>query len=218
MRSPARRLRRYLLTGLAVLTPLAITVVALRWLFLTLDAILAGPVEELLGRRVPGLGLLVLVGAVVTIGWLAHYAVGRQLIAWGNALLARFPLTAPIYRTTSQLVQAFMGDRRGVFVRTVLVEFPGTGCHALGWVTAEQNPVAERALGEPCVNVFFASTPNPTTGWLLVVPSRRTIPLDISIEDAVKLVISGGTLQPGGVGADGAPGLDLAALLRGPGR
>jgi uncharacterized membrane protein len=155
-------------------------------------------------------------GTVLAIGWVAHYALGRQLIAWGNALLTRFPLTAPIYKTMSQLVQTFMGERRGIFLRTVLVEFPGTGCHAIGWVTAEDNAAAARTLGEPCVNVFFASTPNPTTGWLLVIPKRRLLPLDVTIEDSVKLVISGGAVLPQTPGPAPAAGLDLAALLKAP--
>lgn len=210
-----RRLRRYFFTGLVVLAPLGLTIAILAWLFRVLDAILGEPLRDFLGMRIPGLGLVLLVLTVLAIGWLAHYAIGRQVIARWNLLLARFPLTSPIYNATSQIVQTFLGDRPRIFLRTVLVEFPGTGCHAIAWVTAEENPLAAGVLGEPCVNVFLATAPNPTSGWMLVVPKSRTRPLDISIEDGMKLVISGGAVLPGDAGTRPA-GLDLATLLTPP--
>lgn len=208
-----RSLRRYFLTGLVVLVPVGATVAILTWLFQRLDAILGGVLQRLLGTRIPGLGLVVLVVVILLLGWVAHYAVGRQLIAWWNAFLARFPLTARIYNATSQIVQTFMGDQRRVFLRTVLIEFPTPASFAVAWVTAEDSPFAEAILGEPCVNVFVATTPNPTSGYFLVVPKRRTKPVDLSIEDGMKLVISAGAVLPQAGGAP-AEGLDLAALLR----
>lgn len=209
-----RRLRRYFFTGLIVLVPIGVTVVVLSWLFRTLDAILGRPLERVLNLQVPGLGLVLLVLSVVGIGWLAHYTIGRRLIAWWNGMLARFPLTARIYNAASQIVQTFMGEQRRVFQRTVLIEFPGAGSYALAWVTAEANPIAEAMVGEPCVNVFVATTPNPTSGFFLVVPRSRTRPLDLSIEDAMKLVISAGAIVPR-AGAPAQPGgLDLSALLK----
>lgn len=211
-----RRLRRYFLTGLVVLAPVGATVLILGWLFRQLDAILGGPLERLLGTQIPGLGLLLLVLAVLAIGWLAHYAIGRQFIGLWNGFLARFPLTARIYNAASQIVQTFMGEQRRLFLRTVLIEFPTPGSYAIAWVTAEQNPFAEELLGEPCVNVFVATTPNPTSGYLLVIPKSRTRPLDISIEEGMKLVISAGAVLPEGVRGERPPGLDLATLLARP--
>lgn len=211
-----RRLRRYFLTGLVVVVPVGITVVILWWLFQTLDAILGGALERLLGRQIPGLGLVLLLLAIVTIGWLAHYTVGRRLIAWWNTLLARFPLTARVYNAASQIVQTFMGEERRVFQRTVLIEFPTAGTYALAWVTAENNPFAEALLGEPCVNVFVATTPNPTSGYFLIVPKSRARAVNLGVEEAMKLVISAGAVLPQGAEGGRAGGLDLAALLRRP--
>lgn len=211
-----RGVRRYFLTGLIVLVPAAVTVLALVWLFRTLDAILGRPLERFLGTQVPGLGLALLLATVVAIGWLAHYTVGRRLLSWWNGLLGRFPLTARIYNAASQIAQTLMGEQRRVFQRTVLIEFPGPGSYALAWVTAEENRLAEAWLGEPCLNVFVATTPNPTSGYFLIVPKRHARAVDLTIEDAMKLVISAGAVVP--QTGPGAPvrGLDLAALLKRP--
>jgi uncharacterized membrane protein len=209
-----RRIRRYFLTGLVVLAPLGLTAFILVWLFQRLDAILGGPLRDVVGWRVPGVGLLLLVALILFIGWLAHYTVGHQLIAWWNTLLGRFPLTARIYNATSQIVQTFMGDQRRVFLRTVLIPYPSADTWALAWVTKEGSALAEALLGEPCVHVFVASTPNPTTGWFLIVPVSKTRALDITVEEGMKLVLSAGAVVPRGVESDPGAGLDLQALLR----
>ncbi len=211
-----RRLRRYFFTGLVVLAPLGVTAVILVWLFQKFDAILGVPLQRVVGMHLPGVGLLLLVLVILGIGWLAHYAIGRQLITWWNTLLARFPLTARIYNAASQIAQTFMGEQARLFQRTVLIEFPSPGSYAIAWVTAEENRFAEAILGEPCLNVFVATTPNPTSGYLLIIPRSRTRPLDVSIEEGMKLVISAGAVLPRE--GDRPGGLDLASLLAKPGR
>ena len=209
-----RSIRRYLLTGLVVLAPVGATALILLWLFRTLDGILGDPLRRILGWNVPGLGLLLLLITVLVLGWLATYTLGHQLIAMWNRFLARFPLTATIYNASSQIVQTFVGEKRRIFLRTVLVPFPTEHSWALGWVTAERSPFAEAVLGEPCLHVFIASTPNPTTGWVLVVPASRTRPVDLEVEEGIKLLLSGGVLQPRQGGPEPASGLDLESLLR----
>jgi uncharacterized membrane protein len=212
------RLRRYFVIGLIVLAPIGATVVILRWLFVTLDAILGAPLRSVIGWNVPGLGLLLLLGTILLLGWVAQYAIGHEMINLWNRFLARFPLTARIYNAASQIVQTFMGDQRRVFLRTVLVRYPTSDAWALGLVTAESAPYAEAVLGEPCVQVFVASTPNPTTGWLLVVPKSRTRAVDVSIEDGMKLVLSAGAVLPHSGPVARPEGIDLAALMRRPER
>lgn len=209
-----RRIWRYLLTGLVVLAPVGATALILAWLFRTIDGILGDPLRRILGWNVPGLGLLLLILTLVVLGWLAHYTIGREAIALWNRFLARFPLTAMIYNASSQIVQTFVGEKRRIFLRTVLVPFPTEHSWAIGWVTAESSPFAEAVLGEPCLHVFLASTPNPTTGWVLVVPVSRTRPLDMPVEESMKVILSGGVVQPRQDGAESGAGLDLEALLR----
>ena len=209
-----RRIRRYLLTGLVVLAPVGATALILAWLFRTLDGILGDPLRRILGWNIPGLGLLLLLITVLVLGWLATYTLGHQLIAVWNRFLGRFPLTATIYNASSQIVQTFVGEKRRIFLRTVLVPYPTEHSWALGWVTSESSPFAEAVLGEPCLHVFLASTPNPTTGWILIVPASRTHPVDLSVEEGMKLILSGGVVQPRQGGPEPGAGLDLESLLR----
>jgi len=210
-----RRVRRYLLVGLVVTAPVGITVYVLVWAFNTLDAILGTPLQAWLGVRVPGLGFVLLGLSVIVVGWLVHRAVGRQLLHWWNTALVRFPLTGRIYNALSQITQSLVGAERRVFRRTVLVPYPTQDMWAVAFVTNETPDVLSAVAGEPCLNVFVPTTPNPTSGFLLVVPRRMVRELPMSVEDAMKLVISAGALVPGGeTVTTGRQGLDLERLLR----
>jgi len=191
------RWRRNFLTGLVVLAPLGVTLAVLIWLFRTLDAILGGPLQAIAGVHVPGLGLLLLAVAVWVTGWVANYAIGRQLISWWTGLLARVPLLRHLYNTLTQIAHTIAGGERRLFLRTVLVPLPGGESYRLGWVTAEDNPAAERALGEPCLNVFVPATPNAATGLVLVIPKSRARPIDLTVEEGLQLVISAGATPLG---------------------
>lgn len=209
-----RRLRRYLIVGLIVIAPVGITIWVLVGVFQFLDAILGEPLRVAIGVRIPGLGILLLLAFVLLVGWLAHRAVGRQLLSWWNTALVRFPLTGRIYSALSQIVQSVVGDQRRLFRRTVLVPYPTEGTWALAFVTNDDAPVMSRFIGEPCVNVFLPTTPNPTSGFVMIVPRSRVIATDISIEDAMKFVFSGGAVSPGEVPSLVRRGLDVDTLLR----
>lgn len=214
MRLFARRLRRYFLVGLIVIAPVGLTVFVLRWLFFTIDAILGEPLAAL-GVRIPGVGFVLLVLLVLLVGWVVHRAAGRQLLHWWNQALARFPLTGRIYSAVSQIVQSVVGEQRRLFRRTVLIPYPTEGIWALAFVTNEESPVMSRIVGEPCVNVFVPTTPNPTSGFMLVVSRRKTLVVDVSVEEAMKLIISAGAVSPtGDTPTVRRRGLDLDSLLR----
>lgn len=215
MRPRLRRLRRYLLTGLVVIAPVGITVWVLLAIFQFLDAILGDPLRAALGFRIPGLGIFLLLLFVLVVGWVVHRAAGRQLLHWWNTALSRFPLTGRIYNALSQIVQSVLGEQKRLFRRTVLIPYPTEGTWAVAFVTNEEAPVMSRLIGEPCLNVFMPTTPNPTSGFLVVVPRARVIETDISIEDAMKLVFSGGAVSPTGEATLlQRRGLDLDTLLR----
>ncbi len=208
------RLRRYFLVGLIVIAPVGLTVFILRLIFDTIDDILGSPLRAALGFRIPGLGFVLLALVVLVVGWIVHQAVGRRVLHWWNLALSRFPLTGRIYNAVSQIVQNMVGGRRRLFRRAVLVPFPTDGLWSVGFVTREDSPVLETLIGEPCLNVFLVTTPNPTTGFLIVVPRSKTKEVDLSIEDALKFVISAGTVPPSET-VTTAPrkGLDLDRLL-----
>jgi uncharacterized membrane protein len=210
-----RRLRRYFLVGLVVIAPVGFTALVLRWIFQTIDSILGDPLQAALGFRIPGLGFVLLGLLLLLVGWIVHRAAGRQLLHWWNEALVRFPLTGRIYNAVSQIVQAMVGDQRRLFRRCVLIPYPTPGMWAIAFVTSEDAPVMSRIVGEPCVNVFFPTTPNPTTGFMLVVPRSRIIDTTLTVEDAMKLILSGGAVSPAGIEAlPRRRGLDLDALLR----
>jgi uncharacterized membrane protein len=209
------RLRRYFLVGLVVIAPVGVTAVVLRWIFETVDAILGEPLQAALGVRIPGLGFLLLGLVVVGVGWVVHRAVGRRLLQVWNQTLVRFPVAGRLYSAASQIVQGLASDRARIFKRTVLVPYPTDGLWAVAFVTSEEAPAVSRLVGAPCVNVFVPTTPNPTSGFLLVVPKDRVVETDIAIEDAMKFVISAGAVPPvSGRLPDQRRGLDLEDLFR----
>jgi uncharacterized membrane protein len=213
-----RRLRRYFLVGLVVIAPVGLTVFVLASVFNLLDSILGDPLQNLLRVRIPGLGFVLLAAFVLLVGWLVHHAVGRQLLYWWNQALVRFPLTGRIYNTLSQIVQGILGEHRRVFRRTVLIPYPTEGLWAVAFVTSEDVGVVADVVGEPCVNVFVPTTPNPTSGFMLIVPRARLREVPISIEDAMKLIISAGAVVPKGEPVVLRKGLDLETLFGGEGR
>lgn len=214
MRPAWRRVRRSFLTGMIVIAPVGVTVVVLMWMFRTIDDILGNPLRAALGVRIPGLGFVLLVVAVTLVGFAVRLAAGRQLLHWWNEALARFPLTGRIYSAMSQIVQSVVGEQTKLFRRTVLVPYPTEGMWAVGFVTNLQASVMSRIIGEPCVNVFVPTTPNPTSGFMLVVPHSKVKETDITIEDAMKLIISAGAVSPGAEVSAARRGLDLESLLK----
>jgi len=190
------RLRRYFLVGLIVIAPAGVTVVVLRWIFERLDAILGRPIQAAVGMRIPGLGFILLGIVVLCVGWVVHQAIGLRVLRAWNEMLVRFPVAGRLYSAASQIVQSIASDRSRIFKRTVLVPYPTDGLWAVGFVTNDSAPVMSKILGEPCVNVFVPTTPNPTSGFLLVIPRARVLETDISIEEAMKFVISAGAVSP----------------------
>jgi len=214
-RAPLRLLRKYFLVGLIVIAPVGFTAFVLVWVFQRIDSILGIPLRTALGFRIPGLGLVLLFAFLALVGWIVHLAAGRQLLRWWNRALSKFPLTGRIYNAVSQIVQSVVGSRRKLFRRAVLVPYPTDGLWAVAFVTNEEASEMSKWVGEPCVNVFIPTTPNPTSGFMLIVPKTRVIAIDTSVDEAMKLIVSGGAVSPSdGVGRVSRRGLDLDRLLR----
>lgn len=213
-----QRVRRYLFVGLIVMAPVGVTVFVLAWIFTNLDSIFGTPLQRALGVRIPGLGFVLLALVVLGVGWVVHRAIGRRILASWNRALLRFPVTGRIYNATSQIIQAVVTQHRRIFKRCVLVPYPTEGIWAVGFVTNEEAPVMSSAVGEKCVNVFVPTTPNPTSGFLLVVPESRVKNINVSVEDAMKLVISAGSVSPTAesTGPVVRRGLDIETLFRDP--
>lgn len=210
------RLRRHLITGLIVVAPIGMTALVLVWLFEHLDAILGRWLPPPI--RFPGVGLLALLLLLVFTGWMLRWAVGRRAVSWWNRILLRVPFTRRIYNASSQIVQTLLDRDERIFQSVALIEYPSPGSYAVVLVTAAAPDTIGSVLpGEKLVSVFLPTTPNPTTGYLLVVPADRVRILDMTVEDAMKFIISGGVVSP----ARDRPrlgGLDVERLIREAGR
>lgn len=190
------RLRRYFIAGLIVILPFAVTLNVLLWALRLLDGLLGQMFVPLVGRAVPLLGLAALVLLIITTGMLATNVLGRRLVAWFDRLMLRIPMARSIYAATKQLSDGLFQERRAAFRRAVLIEWPRRGLYTVGFVTGESRGETQAKTPERVLNVFVVSTPNPTTGFLVLVPEDQVIPLEMSVEDALKLVMSGGIVGP----------------------
>ncbi len=191
------RLRRYFITGLIVFLPIAVTFSVLRWLFLASDSFLGQLFTLLFGRAYPGVGLAATVAMIFLLGALATNVLGRRLVGWFDRLMLRIPLARSIYSATKQLSDSLFLQRGAAFQRPALIEWPRLGVYTVGFVTGETLGHVQGVAGRRVVNVFVVSTPNPTTGFLVLVPEDQVHPLDMTVEDALKLVMSGGIVAPG---------------------
>lgn len=191
-----RRLRNWLFTGLVILAPAVLTVYFLTIGFRWLDALLGGVAARTLGRRIPGLGLLASIVLAVGVGALASNLLGRRFIRWSEQALLKVPIFRGVYATIKQVLDAFAGQQRTAFQNVVLVEYPRKGAFSVGFETGGAPAELDEKTGEDLVNVFIATTPNPTSGFLIMVPRRDVRYLDMSVEDGMKMVISGGVIGP----------------------
>ena len=198
-----QRLRTDFLTGLVVVLPMFLTGYLLWATIAFVDAkvipLIPGRYnpENIFGRNIFGLGLLVFLVFTTLVGALTKGYVGRQILAFGESLVERTPIVRPIYNALKQIVEAIFGSSGTSFQQVCLVEYPRKGLWSVGFIANDIRGEVPLKTGEPdLVSVFLPATPNPASGFLRFVPRREVIILDMSVEDAVKLVISGGLVAP----------------------
>ena len=152
--------------------------------------------ETYLPFGIPGLGLLVLLMAVTLIGALTAGLIGRWLLQTGERVLNRMPVVRSIYSAIKQIFETVLAQQSNAFREAVLVEYPRRGIWAIGFITGTTKGEVQNLTEEETVNIFLPTTPNPTSGFLLFVPKSDVVPLGMSVEEAVKMVISGGIVTP----------------------
>jgi len=198
MAKPLGRIRSRLVSGVAVLVPLFITIFVLRALF----GFTAGILLPILDPAVDhwpvaakgALSLSILFLIVFLLGELATHLVGRRIISLVEAVLLRVPVVRVIYRASRQVVAAFEGKDRSALQSVVLIEFPHPGARSIGFVTSS----FEKSDGSSWRTVFVPTTPNPTTGFLQILPASSVVETDFTVEEAFQMVMSLGVLSPGG--------------------
>lgn len=200
--SPATRLRNYFLAGVLVAAPVSITL-WLIWEFLSLVDNQVTPLippqwnpETYLPFALPGLGILVAVFALTLIGAVTAGYLGRVIIKASEHLLSRVPVVRSVYSWTRQVFETVLSQKSNAFREVVLVEYPCRGTWAVGFITGRTSGEVQDLTTETVYNVFIPATPNPTTGFLLFIPDRDIRRLDYTIEEGIKLVISGGIVTP----------------------
>jgi uncharacterized membrane protein len=187
-----RPLRKYFFTGLIVILPFVLTLYLLWFVFDFMDGLIGPLLKVVFGRSLPGAGFAITILLILGTGVLATNYLGRKFLHFGDRVFTRVPLVRSVYQTLKQVVQAFVGDQKKAFRQVVLVEYPRKGLYSLAFLTNEgigQN-------GEQMLAVFLPTTPNPTSGFLLFLPEKEVTFLDMSVEDGIKLVVSGGVIKP----------------------
>lgn len=200
------RIRSWFLTGLLVTAPVMLTIY-ITWLFIDIidsnvNALIPDRVRELIEIKaphigaLPGLGLLVGFVVITLIGAVAAGFFGRWLIRVGENILNRMPVVRSIYGASKQILETVLTTQSNAFREVVLVEYPRKGLWVVGFVTGSTEGEVGVKIDQKTVNVFIPTTPNPTSGFLLFCPKEDLIYLDMGVEDAVKLVVSGGIVTP----------------------
>jgi len=199
------RIRNYFLTGLVLVGPVFITVYLTWWFITWVDGLVTPLIpppfrpETYLPVNIPGTGLIIAFVALTLLGFLTANLVGRSLVEFGENILNRMPVVRPIYKTAKQIFETIFSSSGSSFRRVGLVEFPGPGMWSLVLLSqpASGDIAAKLPEGEH-VSVFLPCTPNPTTGFFFYLPRKAIIDLDITVEEAMTLLISAGVSQPGG--------------------
>jgi len=196
------RLRNYFLAGVLVSAPIAITV----WIATEFVSFVDSAVTPYIPARwnpetylpfsLPGLGVVVVVFGLVMIGFLTAGFLGRTLVASGERILARMPVIRSLYSAVKQILETVFKEQSQAFREVILLEYPRKNCWALGFITGPAEGGIQEITPDDTVNIFLPTTPNPTSGFLLFLPRRETQPLTMTVEEGIKMVVSGGIVTP----------------------
>ena len=195
MQKILKKLKGYFFSGIFVVVPLGITVIVIKAIFSFLDNLLLPYLEPSLGSwvLVPGVGLLISILIIFAIGILVTNFIGHKLVHTGEQLLLKIPIAKSIYSSVKQILQTFTFDDESDPKKVVMVEYPKTDVWAIGLVNGE---VLHPKTKQKLYSVLIIASINPTSGFFVMVPSDKTIKLDLSIEEAMKWIVSGGIITP----------------------
>ncbi|MCS4509330.1 DUF502 domain-containing protein [Xylophilus ampelinus] len=196
-------LRRWLFAGLLVIVPLAITVWVLDWIVGTLDQTLlilpaAWHPDRLLGIHIPGFGVVLTLVILLVVGAVTRNFVGKKLVQWGDAVLVRIPVVRSIYSSVKQVSDTLFSEGGNAFRTAVLLQWPRDGVWTVGFVTGSPGGDVATYLREDYLSVYVPTTPNPTGGYFVMLRRADCIELDMSVDEALKYIVSMGVVVPVG--------------------
>lgn len=201
-----RRLRNSFITGLLIFLPLGTTIFVTNFLLGMFREPTIRTIERLGWERndfflgfetlAALLGLFIVMIGLTFIGFLSNYLFGKLFIRFSEKILDKVPFVSTVYRTVKQIVETFSQQNRAVFQKVVLIEYPRPNCYALGFLTNNARGEVEEQTGKLLSNVFLPTTPNPTSGYLLLLPREDVKELDMTVGEGMKMIISGGAVIP----------------------
>ncbi len=213
-----QHLRSVIGAGLLVIIPIWITFMLLQFLAVRLDGVLGPHVPAIFAylgyqvKDVPGLGIIVMVLAIYFVGLFARNFFGRQIVHLADRILGKVPFVRTVYMASKQLLETVALQQKDGFKRVVLIEYPRPGLYVIAFVTSEAKGEVQARTHQDVLNIFVPTTPNPTSGFLIFVPKEDVIPLEMSIEEGIKYVVSGGFVVPPYVRQNGSDKVALAKV------
>ena len=195
-------IRGYFLAGILVTAPIGITFyiswLLIRWVDSKITPLIptAYNPETYLPFAVPGLGLIIVFIALTFIGWSTAGLLGRLWTRLSEKALARMPVVRSVYAAVKQIIETILKQQSNAFREVVLFEYPRRGSWAIGFITGQTQGEVQNLTADDVVNVFLPTTPNPTSGYLLFIPRRELVILDMTVEEGIKMVVSGGIVTP----------------------
>ncbi len=197
-----RRLRNYFVAGLLVTGPAGITVWLVWNLIEAIDQRVVPLIpaaynpETYLPFSIPGIGVLVAVAFLILVGAIAAGVLGRVVVGFGESLLRRMPVVRSVYGALKQIFETVMRESSSAFREVVLFEYPRRGSWAIGFITGRTEGEIQNITEDDVLNVFLPTTPNPTSGYLLFIPRKELVMLEMTVEEGIKMVVSGGIVTP----------------------
>jgi uncharacterized membrane protein len=188
-----RHVRKSIFSGLLIIVPLVITILVLKAIFSFLDSLLLPYLQPRLGYWVPGIGIIITFLAIYFIGLMVTNFIGRKLVNKGELLLLKIPIAKSIYGSVKQIIETFSFKEDQSGKKVVMVEYPKENVWAIGLVNGE---IEHPDNGENLYNILIIASINPTSGFFVLVPKNKVIQLDLSVEDAMKWIVSGGIVSP----------------------
>lgn len=191
-----KKIRQFFISGLLALLPLFATFYIIYYLFTFLDNFLGRYVQLITGKSIPGIGILAGIFLIFLAGFIVTNIIGAKLLNLAEGILKKIPFVTKIYFGVKQVLQAFSLQRKEIFRQVVLVEYPRKESYAVGFITGKCRGEVQEKTAKNLVNVFIPTTPNPTSGMLILVAEEEIIYLDMTVEEGLKLIISAGVVVP----------------------
>jgi len=206
------RIRSQFVAGIIVVVPLLATLLILKWLFEWVDDLVQPIIRGLAGRPLYGAGFAVTLIVIYVAGVITTHFGGQRLLGLVESLIAKLPIVRPMYNGIKQILEAFAAPRETGFMQVVLLEFPRKGIRSIGFITNEEYD----ASGQKLFNVFVPTSPNPTSGFLQIVREEDILRTDISVDDALKMIVSAGRISINKVNKSISRNISEAAIRKSP--